>query len=143
MGKRLFFKKMLIDAETGEYITAVAYIPEAKDRDFAKVYKLFSEKLLQDLAKGELTGGELRLLAWFLAKTVQLPVQSDMWIPVKYGDLAKEVQLHEVVVKRYIRRLVEKGYLEQFAPRRAVFRLKPDYVYKGVLTKLKEAEPDF
>jgi len=143
MGKKVVFKKELIDPATGEYITAIAFIPEPRDRDFAKVYRLFGEKLLDDLAKGELKGGELKILAWFLAETIKLPVQTDLWILVDYEDLAKKVQLHKEVAKRYIKQLVQKGYLEQLKPRKTAFRLKPDYVYKGYLVKLKETEPDF
>lgn len=143
MGGKLFFKRQLIDASTGEYITAIAFIPEAKDKDFVKVFRLFSEKLLIDLAKKELTGAELKVLAWFLAKTVELPIQSDMWIPIRYQKLAEELGLHVETVRSCIKKLAEKGYLEQFAKRQTVFRLKPEYVYKGVLVKLKETEPDF
>jgi len=143
VGKKLFFKKKVIDAETGEYITAIAFIPEPKDKEFAKVFKLFGERLLEDLANRQLTGGELKILAWFLAKTIELPIQSEMWIPVIYEKMAEEVRLNKDVVNRYVKRLVRKGYLEQLAPKRAVFRLKPEYVYKGYLVKLKEAEPDF
>jgi len=143
MGKKVVFKKELIDPATGEYITAIAFIPEPRDRDFAKVYKLFGEKLLEDLAKGELKGGELKILAWFLAETTKLPVQSDMWIPVSYEELANSINLDITTIKKYIKQLVQKGYLEQFKPRQTVFRLKPNYVYKGYLVKLKEVEPDF
>jgi len=142
MGVKLAFKKMLIDPDTGEYLPFIAFVPEAKDKDFAKVFKLFSEKLLMDLTNKAITGGELKILAWFLAKTVELPFQSDMWIPVKYSQLAEEVQLHEKVVQQYIKKLVQKGYLEQFRNRQTIFRLKPEYVYKGVLVKLKESEPE-
>jgi len=143
MGKKLFFKKELIDASTGEYLTAIVYIPEAKDKEFAKVYRLFSEKVVEDLVNRVITGGEAKILLWFLAKTVELPVQSDMWIPVDYKELGEIVGLHKDNVYKYIKQLVKKGYLEQYKNRQTVFRLKPDYVYKGVLVKYKEAEPDF
>jgi len=143
MSKKLFFKKGLIDPETGEYIVAVAFIPQPRDKAFTKVYELFGRKLIEDLANRVITGGEAKILLWFLAKTTELPVQSEMWIPIRYEKVAEEVQLNVDVVKRYVKRLVEKGYLEQFANRQTLFRLKPDYVYKGVLAKLKETEPDF
>jgi len=135
---KTFFFKDVIDADTGEVITAIAFVPEPRDKDFVKVYKLFSEKLLMDLANKVITGGELKIIAWFLAKTVELPFQSDMWIPVRYETLAEEVKLHKEVVKRYVRSLIRKGYLEQFQKGQKIFRLKPDFVYKGVLVKYKE-----
>jgi len=33
--------------------------------------------------------------------------------------------------------LIRKGYLEQFQKGQKIFRLKPDFVYKGVLVKYK------
>ena len=143
MAGKLFFKKGLIDPETGEYVVAVAFIPQPRDKGFAKVYELFERKLVEDLANGVLTGAEAKLLLWFLAKTTKLPVQADGWMFVSYEEIAKEVGLHVVSVKKSIRKLIEKGYLEQKERRQKVFRLKPDYVYKGILAKLKEAEPDF
>jgi len=143
MGSKLFFKKGLIDPETGEYIVAVAFIPQPRDKGFAKVYELFERKLVEDLANGVLTGAEAKLLLWFLAKTTKLPVQADGWIAIRYEKVAEELKLHTITVAKAVRKLIEKGYLEQFAPRQTLFRLKPDYVYKGVLAKLKETEPDF
>jgi len=143
MQKKLIFKKRLIDADTGEYITAIAFIPEAKDKGFAKVYELMSRKLFEDLANKVITGGEAKLLLWFLAKTVELPVQSDMWIPVDFRKVAEEVKLSPRVVHMYVKQLVKKGYLEQFKNRHSTFRLKPDLVYKGYLVRLKESEIDF
>ena len=143
MSGKLFFKKGLIDPETGEYVVAVAFIPQPRDKGFTKVYELFERKLVEDLANGVLTGAEAKLLLWFLAKTTKLPVQADGWMFVSYEEIAKEVGLHVVSVKKSIRKLIEKGYLEQKERRQKVFRLKPDYVYKGILAKLKEAEPDF
>jgi len=134
MAKKVFFKEV-IDADTGEVIKAVAYIPDVVDKGFSKVYELFSKKLFEDLANKVLSGGEAKILLWFLAETVKLPIQSDMWIPIKYEELAKEVQLNKDVVQKYVKQLVNKGYLEQFAKRHTTFRLKPEYVYKGVLVK--------
>jgi len=143
VSKKLFFKKEVIDPETGEYLEFIAFIPQPRDKNFTKVFRLFGEKVVEDLANGVLTGGEAKLLLWFLAKTTKLPIQADGWIPVSYEELAKEVQLNKDVVRKYIKKLMEKGYLEQFKNRHPTFRLKPDYVYRGVLAKLKEAEPDF
>ena len=129
------FQKEVIDANTGEVIKAVAFIPEAKDRGFVKVFKLFGKKVLEDLGA---LNGEAKLLIWFLAKTLELPVQSDLWIPVDYKEVAKELKISEVSVKRYTKKLIDLGYLEQFKNRHTTFRLNPDFIYKGVLTKYKE-----
>ena len=128
------FKKEVIDPNTGEIIQAVAFIPEYKDKDFAKIYKLFSKKLLEDLGT---INGEAKLLFWLIAKTLELPTQSDLWIPVDYKEVAKELNVAVISVKKYFKRLLELGYIEQFRPRNTTFRIKPEYLYKGILSKYK------
>jgi len=128
------FKKEVVDPNTGEIIQAVAFIPEYKDKDFAKIYKLFSKKLLEDLGT---INGEAKLLFWLIAKTLELPTQSDLWIPVDYKEVAKELNVAVISVKKYFKRLLELGYIEQFRPRNTTFRIKPEYLYKGILSKYK------
>jgi len=54
------------------------------------MYELLGRKIVEDLANKVITGGEAKILLWFLAETTKLPIQSDMWIPVRYEELAKE-----------------------------------------------------
>ena len=126
------FKKEVIDPNTGEVIQAVAFIPEYKDKDFAKIYKLFSKRLLEDLGT---INGEAKLLFWLIAKTLELPIQSDLWIPVDYKEVAEDIGVSVISVKRYFKKLLDLGYIEQFRPRNTTFRIKPEYLYKGVLSK--------
>ncbi len=126
------FRKEVIDPNTGEIIEAVAFIPEHRDKDFAKIYKLFSKKLLEDLGT---INGEAKLLFWLIAKTLELPIQSDLWIPVDYNEVAKELNVSVVSIKRYFKRLLDLGYIEQYQKRQKIFRIKPDYLYKGILSK--------
>lgn len=128
------FKKEVVDPNTGEIIEAVAFIPEHKDKDFAKIYKLFSKKLLEDLGT---INGEAKLLFWLIAKTLELPTQSDLWIPVDYKEVARELNVSAVSIKRYFKRLLDLGYIEQYQRRQKIFRIKPDYLYKGILSKYK------
>lgn len=138
MGKMVFRQEVIIP-ETGEVKEAIAIIPEARDKRYIKVFELFSRKLLEDL---KTINGEAKLLMWFLARTVELPVQSDMWIPVEYEELAKELGTSVISTKRYIKRLKELGYIEQFKERNTTFRIRPDFVYKGVLQRYKEEEAE-
>jgi len=128
-------KMDLVNPETGEVIEAIVYVPRDKDDQFVKVYKLLGSKVLEDLRS---LSGEAKLLLWFIAKTLELPVQSDLWIPVTFREVAKDLGTSEVSVKRYFKRLVEKGYLEQYAPRKTVYRVKPEYLYRGSLTRYWE-----
>jgi len=130
-----FYKQELIDARTGEVIYATAIIPDVKDNEeHAKIFRLFSEKVLEDLAGMK---GEAKLLLWFIAETTKLPYQSDLWIPVSYKKLAEELGVNERTIYKQIKKLLDLGYIEQFAPRNTTFRIKPDYLYKGVLAKYK------
>lgn len=138
MGK-MFFKQEIIIPETGEVKEAIAIIPEARDKKYAKVFELFSKKLLEDLGS---INGEAKLLMWFLAKTIELPIQSDMWIPIDYEELSKELKLTRRTIETYIKKLKELGYIEQFRPRNSTFRIKPDFMYKGVLQKYKDNEAE-
>lgn len=130
--KRMFYKQDVILVETGEVIQAVAVIPEVKDKNFAKVFKLFSEKVLQDLG---IVNGEAKLLLWFIAKTVDQEVQGDMWIILDYEKVAKEIGVSIATLYNYLSKLKKLGYIEQAKPRNSIYRLKPDFMYKGVLNQ--------
>lgn len=127
----IMVKKELMDPETGEVLEGYFIIPEARDSGFVKVFRAFTEKLLQDLKS---MSSELKILNWMLAKSVELPVQSEMWIPVDYAEVAEATGLKEITVMRGFKRLCKKGYLQQFRPRRAVFRIRPEYLYRGRLS---------
>jgi len=136
MGK-LVLTKEVMDLETGEVLKAISIIPETKDKNFVKVFKLFSVKVLQDLG---LMNGEAKLLMWLLAKTLELPVQSDMWIPLDYKEVAKDLGVSKRSVMNYIKKLLKLGYIEQYKRRHPTYRIKPEFVYKGILQKLKDSE---
>jgi len=131
------FKKEVIDPNTGEIIQAVAFIPKYKDEGFAKVFKLFGKKVLEDLGT---LNGEAKLLFWFIAKTLELPYQSDLWVPVDYKEVAKDLNTTDRSIRKYLKTLKELGYIEQFKPRNTTFRIKPEYLYKGILSKYQNDE---
>jgi len=127
----MIMRKTLVDPNTGEVLEGYVIIPEMRDNGFVKVFRAFTEKLLQDLRS---MNSELKILNWMLAKTMELPIQSEMWVPVLYEDVAEETGLKLRTVKRGFASLRNKGYLEQFAPRRPVYRIRPSYLYKGNLS---------
>lgn len=132
--KNYAFKKEVIDASTGEVIEAVAFIPEVRDRNFVKLYKVFSEKILNDLCG---LNGEAKLLCYLMAKTMDLPMQSDLWIPINYEVVANELGVSVRTLKGYFKRLKELGYIDQFKSRNTVFRIRPEFLYKGNLSKYR------
>jgi hypothetical protein len=136
MGIRITKTLELVDTTTGEVVNAIAYVPEARDKGFVKLYKLLSSKLLEDLGS---LNGEARLLLWFIAKTLELPVQSDMWIPITFEEVAKDLKVSTRTIRSYIKRLLKLGYIEQYRKKHLTFRVKPDFLYKGSLVKYKEA----
>ena len=133
--EKVYFKKEVMDTETGEIIEAIGFIPTSKDKNFVKVYKVFGEQVLKDL---KAMNGETKLLLWFISKTLDLPIQSELWIPINYNEIAKELNTTERTIKNYIKKLLELNYIEQFEKRTKVFRVNTNYIYKGKLTEYKK-----
>lgn len=139
----MYLKQEVIMPDTGEYKQAILVVPEARDKNFAKLFLAFSKKVMEDVG---LMNGEAKLLIWFLAKTVELPIQSDLWIPIDYKRLAEDLGVSLASLKNYIARLKRLGYIEQYKTKHTTFRIKPDFLYKGLLVEYKtieNVEPDF
>ena len=41
--------KKLVDLQTGEVLRSICIIPEERDGEFVKVFRLFTEKVIKDL----------------------------------------------------------------------------------------------
>ena len=59
-----------------------------------------------------------------------------------YDELAQELGVAKISIKRAIRKLVDANLLMQYKPREKLFRLNPRYVYKGGVVG-KEQDIDF
>jgi hypothetical protein len=110
-----------------------AFIPSnPKDREpYTKVY---GEKVLEVLRTKRLRGSELNVFLWFIGKNDW----GNEWIPVNYKKLANELNISVITVKKAIKTLLELKWLIQFSPRQTVFRLNPEFVYRGgIISKIQ------
>ena len=116
-----------------------AFIPSnPKDREpYTKVY---GEKVLEVLRTKRLRGSELNVFLWFMGKTGKDLWNND-WINVDYNEIANELGITYRSVKNAIKELKELKIIVQWRPRQTVFRLNPEYCFKGgVIAKEKMKE---
>lgn len=114
----------------------LAYIPRKIDRD--KYVKVYQDYILEAVLRNELKKTDLAVFMWFLSHNDW----GNDWIHVDYDELAQELGLAKISVKRAIRKLVDANLLIQYKPREKLFRLNPKYVYKGGVVG-KERDIDF
>lgn len=125
-------RRRLVDLTTGETVTAVALIPEARDAGFTKIFDLFSNEIL---AKIGVMNGELKLLVFFLAKTKDSSLQSDGWIPLTQKEMAQAIGVSARTVQNYLRKLKACGFIEQDRHHGYLWRIRPELVYRGSLVR--------
>jgi len=116
----------------GEARTVVAFIPEVKDKNFIKVYKLFTSQVLEDL---EYLNGALSLLFWFMDKVQDLMVNDDPIVYLEAKNVEKELQVSRTTLYKYLKLLKDKDYIEQIQNRSHVYRVNPSMIFKGTLDK--------
>jgi len=114
-----------------------AFIPRApKDKEpYTKVY---GERLLHLIKNRKLKASEVEVFLWFVAKNSNRDNWNNEWITVDYEGLANELNLSLITVKRAIKTLLKLKLIVQWKPRKTVFRLNPDYCFRGgVIGKLQ------
>ncbi|SMO85442.1 replication protein (RepL) [Balnearium lithotrophicum] len=143
-GKNLRFKGLI--TEDGEVIPIElmfdAFIPRSP-KDKEPYVKVYGEKVLDVIRSKKLKASELEVFMWFIGKSSNKNYWANEWITVDYGDLAKELNLSLITVKRAIKVLLKLKFIVQWKPRKTVFRLNPDYCFKGGAVskqKVKEEE---
>ncbi len=117
-------------------IKVLAYIPRKVDRD--KYVKVYQDYILEAVLKNQLKKTDLAVFMWFLSYNDW----GNDWIHVDYDELAQELGVAKISIKRAIRKLVDANLLMQYKPREKLFRLNPRYVYKGGVVG-KEQDIDF
>jgi hypothetical protein len=139
-GKKRF--KGLI-TEDGEvlYIDLIlnAFIPNPP-KDKEPYIKVYGEKLLELIVQKKLKNSTLNVFLWFMGKTGKDLWNND-WINVDYNEIANELGITYRSVKNAIKELKELKIIVQWRPRQTVFRLNPEYCFKGgVIAKEKMKE---
>jgi predicted transcriptional regulator len=123
-----------IVTKDGEFLpielTLDAFIPRSpKDKEpYTKVY---GEKVLEAIRRKKLKASELEVFLWFIAKNSSPKGWNNEWITVDYEELAKDLNISVVTVKRAIKTLLKLKFIVQWKPRKTAFRLNPDYCFKG------------
>lgn len=136
MKKSIFYKKELLDPETGEVLEATVKVRVwgKPDKNFTKFFDVFVEQLVLD---DELAGKAIRLLLYMIKK---LPVNS-LEVALVPNEVMKELGISESTYYKWLKALMKKGIVEKKA--RNIYRLKPYTIIKGTMEKVMEDKPDF
>lgn len=129
------------DGTIDREVPVIAWVPEAKDEGFVKLYTLFSRKVLSDL-RGDLNGAT-ELLIWFLAQVAERDITTDPRIIVDPESVCHDLACNRRTFNRHLAKLKKLGYLRQPKPRQMVFFLNQGYVWKGTLRQKDKSQRTF
>ena len=107
-----------------------AYIPRTP-KDKEPYVKVYGEKILTLIKNRKLKASELEVFLWFVGKNSGKDGWNNEWITVDYEELAEELKISVITVKRAIKTLLKLKLIVQWKPRKTAFRLNPDYCFKG------------
>ena len=127
-GKRVLEVERLVLSDGSEIpveMKLLAYIPRKVDKN--KYVKVYQDYILEAVINNQLKKTDLAVFMWFVSHNDW----GNNWIHVDYEELAQELGLAKISVKRAIKKLVDANLLIQYKPREKLFRLNPRYVYKG------------
>lgn len=146
MGKRIIHKSdERIDAGTGEIVrSSYAIIVDKKhsDNDFVKVFKCFTQKVLDDL---EIESGKAKLLFWFIDQVQDLKVNQMPIIVASVNKISKDLGCANISVYKWLSLLIEKGYISKFKESdgkilQNTYRINPAFIIKGKLSEMEQEE---
>ena len=135
MAKKVYREKEVIICNADgkvEKRTIEAWAIAKGDSNFTKTFDLFHTKILEELG---VMNGEAKLLFYLLALTKDLPLNTNGWIKLDYQKAINDLKASRPTLFRYIKKLVKLGYVEQMEAKQKIFRIKPEYVYRGVLSE--------
>ena len=114
MGKRVIHKsEERVDSETGEIVrTGYAIIVDRPngDKDFVKVFKCFTQKVLDDL---EIENGKAKLLFWFLNQHRNIRKGQKCLIIATVEMMSDDLGCAKISVSRWISFLIKNGYIKR------------------------------
>ncbi len=126
-----------IDQNTGEVIQDIETITighpgRPVDLNFLKVYPAFFSSFLKQL---KIDDGKARLVLFLMFKAIELKTDSDNVIIAKNDEIMKALNISKPTLLSYIKQLCELKVIERLSPRMPVYRINPNMIYKGTLTK--------
>ncbi|MDQ7032702.1 MAG: replication/maintenance protein RepL [Desulfonauticus sp.] len=134
--KKIRITEERIDPQTGEIISVKQFliVDKNKDKDFIKVYKACTKKVLTDLQAHESI--KLKMLWWFMDRLHERPF-GEPQIYVSTKELAVQLNCSEIAIKKARTFLLKEGYIIRYTEpssgkmSRNYYILNPDYVFKG------------
>ena len=119
-------------ANPGETVQTLTLMPrDEQDRDFTKVFTVFATKVLEDLGTMNV---EAKILLWMLSQRAIMPMQASGYIDCPQELLGYAMGVTREAVNRGMKKLKEKGYIEQRRAKSATWRIKPELCFRGSLT---------
>jgi predicted DNA-binding protein (UPF0251 family) len=113
-------KLPLLNEETGEIVEVIAYIygrPEAKDRNFIKVFHLFAEEVLAD---PDIMKGAFRLFLYIM--TEKLEANRLVFYMTK-EEVMEKLGISKATYYLWLQALLNKGHVKRIGPN--YYTLKP------------------
>jgi len=118
-----------------------AFIPRTP-KDKEPYVKVYGERILTLIKNNKLRASELDVFLWFIGKNSDKNGWNNEWINVDYKELAKELNLSEITIKRAIKTLLKLKLIVQWKKRIPSFRLNPDYCFRGGVIGKKQVKKE-
>jgi hypothetical protein len=135
----------LVDPATGERHAVVkprSGLRMPKDHGFTKLFEAFALAIQRDLRY--FTDPDVRVLLWFQCKTLEVPFKGEGWVTVRVEDIMRVTGISRRAVFKSLERLQHgfdapshhtTRYLEQRRFRSPQWRIRPVFMFKGVLAR--------
>ncbi len=131
MKKRVQKVQKLVDTETGEVVPVIGIIPEARDANFVKVFKVLTERVIKDLKAG--INGAVYTLFWFIDQIQDMKPNQEPIVIANPEDIAEALGKSRRTINRHLKLLIEHGYIKQIMSRQFMYLVNPELIFKGVL----------
>lgn len=138
MKKIAITHKSLVDPKSGKEIPIISVIPEARDKDFIKIFKLMSMKVLKDLQAG--LNGATDTLWWIIDHVMEFKPNEEPIVWIDPQLVAKDLKISPETVKKHVKKLKKFKYIEQIRPRHYNYKLNPNFIYKGSVVQYFEKQ---
>ena len=121
----------LVNIETGEVVSVIGIIPEVRDANFVKVFKVLTERVLKDLKAG--INGAVYTLFWFIDQIHDMKPNQEPVVIANPEDIAEALGKSRRTIERHLKLLIEHGYITQIMNRQFMYLINPEMIFKGHL----------
>jgi hypothetical protein len=112
-------KLPLLNKETGEIVEVIAYVygrPEVRDRDFIKVFHLFTEEVLAD---PDIMKGAFRLFLYIMAEKLR---PNSLIFYMTKEEVIEKLGISKATYYLWLKALLKKGHIKRIGPNYYVLR---------------------